>query len=128
MSKKEERKAEAQAALRSWIKAATQKDRKGEPKASLLFIVSDWRPNNSGLSCKIDVRLIEGSKVTMFLTYNVADATGTRFNRKTETISMGGYGYSRSTHLAQALAYMMGKPIHCQTIGECFGANGWVQP
>lgn len=128
MKVKEERKVEAQACLRSWAKSATEKTRKGEPKASILFIVSDWRSNNSGLSCRIDVRLLEGSRVTMWLTLNVADATGTRFNRKSETISMGGYGYSRSTHLAQDLARVIGKPIHCQTIGECFGANGWVQP
>jgi hypothetical protein len=51
-----------------------------------------------------------------------------RLTRDREAFSLGGYGYSRSHHIAADLARFMGQPIHCQTIGESMGANGWIKP
>jgi hypothetical protein len=114
--------------LLPFLDPCTRKTKAGKPKASLLFIVSGWRSTSSGLTAQIEVRTIEGAEVTSWLTFNIAKALGRRFNRHRETISMGGFGYCRTYELASCLAQKLGKPIHCQTVGESMAPQGWVSP
>lgn len=61
------------------------------------------------------------------LTYNLAKATGYRFNEARGAVSIGGCGYSKTQEIAQSLADIAGKPIRVYSDSGMF-SGGMVQP
>jgi hypothetical protein len=103
---------------------------------TLLIIASNWHPTSTGLGCNLDVHLIGRSRyaadraraqVNAGLNNLIADALGYR-QAKDQSLISGGYGYSRSEHLASSLAALAGHEIFVQTIGESMGFCGWARP
>jgi hypothetical protein len=65
-------------------------------------------------------------KTTLYLTINVATLLGYRLN-KSDQIIMGGYGYSRPHHIAEALAWAAGHPLYFDSLGAGIGnVRGWI--
>jgi len=100
-------------------------------KQTVLITCSDWRSSASGLSCKIDVRLMgycDGNcMILAYLNNIIHDALGFR-QAKDWSLTMGGLNYCRSDEIASALATLAGHPIFVQSFGESGGPNGWVEP
>jgi len=113
----------------------------GSASATLLIHDDGGRPTNTGRSHRLTVQLIRsewrpdpGGKeqrlrpvCAEWLTRNVATACGYRYSDAHEAIVMGGYGYSRSTEIAQHLSRLAGHALYVQAIGATFAApDGWV--
>lgn len=108
--------------------------------STLLFIDDGGRPSSTGRTHYIEIHVLSNSDtyagkaqtdrphVTYYLTINAAKALGYRLN-KADQIIMGGYGYSRTQHLANHLAALAGHALYCDTIGGGMGSTrGWVKP
>ncbi len=134
---RETERAEALDNIRDALKAC------GPDGDSTLLIVDDGgRPSSSGRTHRLQVHVIEPThtvgrpvgcrsvtrpRTTFFLSINAARVLGYRL-AKDESILMGGYGYSRSLEIAQGLARACGHALHVDSLGDSFGARGWVMP
>lgn len=59
----------------------------------------------------ITFRLRDGELLPLYLAYNLAKATGRRFNRSSETIFIGGHGFSAEQEFADDLTRICGIQI-----------------
>lgn len=135
-TKKERARAEALENIREALKSC------GPDGSSTLLIIDDGgRPSPTGRTHYLEIHVLSCQhaggtngewecrpRTTYYLTINAANLLGYRLN-KADQIVMGGYGYSRSLHLASNLAHAAGHPIYCDTIGGGLGgARGWIRP
>ncbi len=135
-TKKEREKAEALESIRDALTAC------GPSGTATLLIHDDGgRPSSTGRTHRLTVQVIRlrspgrdtesngepRPHIDEWLTFNVAKACGYSFSERHETITMGGYGYSRSHQIATHLSRLAGHALHVQTTGATFAApNGWV--
>jgi hypothetical protein len=113
---------------------------------TLLIIDDGGRPSSSGRTHCLEIHLLENKparryepscriegnvdeyrpQTTLYLTINVATLLGYRLN-KSDQIIMGGYGYSRPHHIAEALAWAAGHPLYFDSLGAGIGnVRGWI--
>lgn len=97
--------------------------------ATLEIRAVEFKSSKSGTTGHIEIRVWEvvngRPEPTYWLTRNVAVALGIRFDARRETLTMGGYGYCRSTQIASHLAQKAGHPLMIRSINFFAGPNGW---
>jgi hypothetical protein len=102
MSTKQERESEKKAAIENLRSALCN----GKP---LHMIWKGSTPNANGRAIRYSVFITDDESDRLLnLTYWIAKAAGFRYNEKSGTISLGGYGYSRTDAIAESVAYALG--------------------
>lgn len=112
--------------------------------ATLLIIDDGGKPSGSGRTHKLQLRVMQPSmtsapegrlpnasdrpQLVSWLNLIVARALGYRVT-KDDSITMGGYGYSRPQDIAAHIASAVGHAVFVQSEGAGMGdIRGWVKP